>query len=192
MGWLTFHETRTAKQYFIDEIGSGKNCELVDIAVVGFRTAYLAIKDLEKGYTYCQVYLLHRAPKSYYNFGYKPLSEFCGPCVDTCPKRILDKLTPLDEIKRLDDEIDDQSIEWAKNWRQNNLDAQSVKKTRSKALKNGVLKTKEPLRFTSGSEFQYFKKEGKRLYAIQDYGTEQERLIPVRISGWSNIEYEIV
>lgn len=192
MGWLTFHETRTAKQYFIDEIGKEKHCELVDIAVVGFRTAYLAIKDLEKGYTYCQVYLLHRAPKSYYNFGYKGMSEFVGPCVDSCPKRILDKLTPLDEIQRLDSEVDEKSIEWAMNWRQNNLNAQVTKKARSKALRSGVLKTKEPLNFTSGSSYQYFKKEGKKLYAIQDYGTKLERLIPVRISGWKYIEYEVL
>jgi hypothetical protein len=192
MGWTTFHETRTAKQYFTDMISRCEGAELVDIAVVNFRTAYIAVRDLKLGYTYCAVYLIHRAPKSYENFGYKDMTEFAGPCVTDCPKRIIDKLTPLDEIARLDSDIGESSLKWAKEWREKVLDSALVKKERNKSLKNGILKTKEPVSFTSGAEFQYFVKEGRQLYALKDFGTECERKVPVRISGWRHIAFDII
>ena len=190
MGWTTMHETRTAKQFFLDMFKNETNYEIVDIAIKNFTTAYIAIKDLKKGYVYCQTYLIHRAPKSYENFGYKPVSEFCGPVTAECPKRILDKLTPLDEIVKLS-ELEDfsaKSIEWAKGWRErcyNNIEA-------SKKLKNAVIKTDEPIHFTSGNSYQYFKRKGKRWFAIANYGTKAEMLMPVRVSGWRNIPYTFV
>ncbi len=193
MGWITFHETRTAKQYFIDKYKDIPNVELLDIAVVGFRTAYLAVKDKTKGYTFAMIYMLHRAPKAYYNFGYKDMSEFAGPGVDDCPKRILDLLTPLDEIAKLDpDNVGESSLEWAKNWRQRVLDNSEAKKKRNKSLKNGVLKASEPIEFSSGNCFQYFTKEGKQLYALMNFGTEFERKIPVKIRGWRHYKFEVV
>lgn len=192
MGWTTFHETRTAKQYFTDMVDRCEGIELVDIAIVSFRTAYLAIKDNKLGYTYCAVYLLHRAPKSYYNFGYKDMTEFAGPGVTDCPKRIIDKLTPLDEIARLNPEIGENSIRWAKEWRKNVLENSVKKKERNSSLRNAVLKTKEPLDFKSGAQFQYFTKQGRQLYAIKDFGTSYEQKFPVRISGWNNISFDII
>lgn len=193
MGWLTFHETRTAKQYFLDELGKEKHIEVVDIAIVSFRTAYIAVKDLQKGYIYCAVFMLHRAPKSYYNFGYKDMTEFAGPAVVDCPKRIIDKLTPIDEIVKLDSELGENSIKWARDWRQEVLDNANIKKARNNSLqKGGILKTSEPLLFNSGNYFQYFKKKGGRLYAISDFDTEYEQEFPVRIIGWKNIDFEIV
>lgn len=189
MGWLTFHETRTAKQYFIDTFKNETHYELLDVAIVNFRTAYLAVKDLEKGYVYCLVYLLHRAPKSYYNFGYKSMSEFAGPGVDDCPKRIIDKLTSLDEIERLDSEIGSNSIEWAKDWRKRVLENLDKKKA---IKKGGIIKTKKPLEFTSGASFQYFKKEGRKTFAIINFGLDSERYVQVKINNLKYIEHEII
>ena len=192
MGWTTFHETRTAKEYFTDMCARIEDIELVDIAIVSFRTAYLAVRDKKLGYTYCAVYLLHRAPKSYYNFGYKDMSEFAGPCVTDCPKRIIDKLTPLDEIEKLDSNVGESSLRWAKEWRENVLETIAKKKERNSSLKNAVLKTKEPLEFTSGAFFQYFTKRGKQVFAIKDFGTEYEQKFPVRIRGWNNIAFDVI
>lgn len=192
MGWTTFHETRTAKEYFTDMVKRCEGIELVDIAIVSFRTAYLAIRDNNLGYTYCAVYLLHRAPKSYYNFGYKDMTEFACPAVTDCPKRIIDKLTPLDEIEKLDTEIGENSLKWAREWRKNVLENSAKKKERNNSLRNAVLKTKEPLEFRSGAQYQYFTKQGRQLYAIKDFGTEYEQKFPVRISGWNNIPFEVV
>jgi hypothetical protein len=55
MGWCTFHETRTAKEYFTDSFKNDSNYELLDVAIVNFRTAYLAVKDVQKGYVCCLV-----------------------------------------------------------------------------------------------------------------------------------------
>jgi hypothetical protein len=192
MGWIALHETRTAKEYFTDMCARIEDIELVDIAIVSFRTAYLAIRDNKLGYTYCAVYLLHRAPKSYYNFGYKDMSEFAGPCVTDCPKRIIDKLTPLDEIEKLDSNVGESSLRWAKEWRENVLETIAKKKERNSSLKNAVLKTKEPLEFTSGAFFQYFTKRGKQVFAIKDFGTEYEQKFPVRIRGWNNIAFDVI
>ena len=189
MGWLTFHETRTAKQYFIDTFKNETHYELLDVAIVNFRTAYLAVKDLEKGYVCCLVYLLHRAPKSYHNFGYKSMSEFAGPGVDDCPKRIIDKLTPLDEINKVDPEIGNTSIGWAKDWRQRVLENLNKKKA---IKKGGIIKTKEPLEFTSGASFQYFKKEGRKTFAIINFGLDSERYVQVKINNLKYIEHEII
>lgn len=41
----------------------------------------------------------------YYNFGYKAISEDCGPCECDCPKSILNLLTPTDS-------------KWANEWRE--------------------------------------------------------------------------
>lgn len=148
MGWLTFHETRSAKQFFTDMYADEKGCELLDIAIVGFRTAFLAIRDKEKNYVYCQTYMLHRAPKDYYNFGYKPISEFCGPNTDNCPKRIIDLLTPIEEIAKICPEFGEDSLKWAKNWRERCIANKKQSQERNKALKNSFLKTKEPIEFT--------------------------------------------
>lgn len=190
MGWLTFHETRSAKDYFIDTFKDEKNIELVDIAIVNFRTAYMAVKRLDLGYTYCLVYLLHRSPKSYYNFGYKDMSEFCGPGASECPLRILDKLTPLDEIQKLNGDTD---IGYAERWRASCRENALNKKQKNEALKKGkVLKTKEPLLFTSGEHYQFFIKKNKKLYAIANYDTEFQREVLVRVRGWKHIEFEFV
>lgn len=189
MGWVTFHETRTAKEYFIDTFKQEPNYELIDIAIVNFRTAYLAVKNLEHGYVICLVYLLHRAPKSHYNFGYKSMSEFAGPGVDDCPKRIIDKLTSLDEISSIDSDIDGTSLEWAKDWR--NRVMENIAK-RKAVKKGGIIKTKKPLNFTSGAQFQYFKKEGRKMFAIINFGLDSERYVQVKIRNLHNIEHEII
>lgn len=188
MGWTTMNYNGTAKNFFLDRYRNEPNFEIVDIAIKNFRTAYIAIKNLKEGYVYCQTYLLHRAPKSYENFGYKPVSEFCGPVTAECPKRILDKLTPLDEIVEMSSDVSEKSVEWARGWRERcrkNIEA-------SKKLKNSIVKTDEPLEFRSGNSYQYFKRKGKKWFAIANYGTKAEFLVPVSISGWRNIPYTLV
>lgn len=193
MGWLTFHETRTAKQYFTDKFKDSTDFELVDIAIVSFRTAYLAVKDLKNNYTFCMIYLLHRAPKSYYNFGYKDMSEFAGPGVTECPIRILNKLTPLKEIERISPDIQGKPFEWASEWRENCRKNALEKTNRNKTLQKGkILKTKDPILFNSGNYYQYFIKKGRQFLAIVNYNTEYQREIPVRLRGWKFIEFEFI
>lgn len=190
MGWIIFNEDRSAKEYFIDKYNNEENYELVDIAIKNFRTAYIAVKDLKKGYTFAMVYLLHRAPKSYDNFGYKDMSEFAGPGETECPKRIIDKLTPIEEIIKiqgLDPEEDMYS--WAQNWR----DASLKNATNAKRIAKGdVIKMIEPIEFSSGAYFQYFKKVNRKWVAIARYNTQDEREYKVKLRGFKNMKYEFV
>ena len=188
MGWMTMHETRTAKQFFTDMYANEPNVEIVDIAIKNFRTAYIAVRNKVKGYVYCQTYLIHRAPKSYENFGYKPVSEFCGPNTIDCPKKILDKLTPIEEIAKIDD-LGEKSFEWAKNWREECLKSIETAKKLSKGV---VIKMDEPIEFTSGASFQYFKKDGRKWLAIVNYGTDNERTHRVRFTNFKHMKYTFV
>jgi hypothetical protein len=190
MGWLTFHETRTAKQYFTDMINDCKGIELVDIAIVNFRTAYIAIKDIEKGYTYCLVYLLHRAPNSYHNFGYKDMSEFSGPCVDDCPERILIKLSPLELIGKHEPDWD---IEYAQRWRESVRNRIKQNDVLKEATKKGyILKTKQPVSFTNGYYIQYFIKEGAKVFGLYNYGEPNEYKMQVRFRGLKSMDFEVI
>ena len=181
MGWLTFNYQGTAKEYFTDMIEKSDGLELVDIAIKNFRTAYLAVRVVESGYIFCQTYMIHRAPKSYENFGYKPVYEFNGPGDAECPERILKKLTPLKEIEATGDYTGD-SIKWAQDWRdrcQKNIDT-------SKRLSKGeVIKFDKPIGFTNGMDFQFFKRVKRKWYAILEYGTsrEYERQVSLRLRG---------
>lgn len=175
MGWITFHSNVSAKDYFINMFKDETNYELVDIAIKNFRTAFLAVKDKKKDYVFAMIYLLHRAPNSYYNFGYKDMSEFCGPGATDCPKRILDKLSPIEEIiAKKDANPNDIIYTWAKDWRKSCYHTIEL----NKALKKGkVIKLSNPLKFRSGCTIDRFIKKGKNVY-----GLYYEREIPVSIN----------
>jgi hypothetical protein len=192
MGWLTFNYQGTAKQYFTKMINETKGLELIDISIKNFRTVYLAVKDVERGYVFCQVFLIHRAPKSYYNFGYKDISEFCGPVQSECPKRILDKLTPIEEFESLDG-FSENSLKWAKEWRERcRENIENSKKQKSLFSKGRVVKLENPLNFTNGKKFQYFKKVKNQWYAIDNFGTDREISYKVKLRGIKNLKFKSI
>lgn len=41
------------------------------------------------------VFLIKWVPNDHYNFGYKDMDEFMGPCETVCPEKILDMLSPI-------------------------------------------------------------------------------------------------
>ena len=45
-------------------------------------------------------------------FGYKDMTETMGPIEDRCPPRILDLLSPVEQLGQ-----GEQAAEWAKEWR---------------------------------------------------------------------------
>jgi hypothetical protein len=49
--------------------------------------------------------------RDHLNTGYKIVPETWGPTEDRCPQRIIDQLTPLDDLPNY------QGIEWAGQWR---------------------------------------------------------------------------
>lgn len=102
MGWTTLHKPSymSVKDFFRNEffhdneVSSGK---IIDDAIVSFNTYYAAYehinKDTNERNVTALVVLIDYRGDNQYNFGYKDMSEDCGPFYTKCPERILDKLT---------------------------------------------------------------------------------------------------
>lgn len=175
MGWITFRWNGSARDYFTELYAKENGVELIDISIVKYNEAYLALKCLTTGFVYCQAYLLHRAPKSDYNFGYKPLVEFCGPNISSCPKRILDKLSSIDEMVSADF-IHKENGEWAKIFRN-----RCIEKTKNKFISGMTIKVEKPIKFSNGLSYEIFKKVGRKTYAVINHNTDNEFTVGVRV-----------
>lgn len=97
MGWL-FYERRkgeTNVEHFGAKYGEGYT--LIDGATVG-GVFYAAVRNEETGLVSCDVFLTKWVPNDPYNFGYKDMSESWGPVEARCPTRILDLLSPTEDL----------------------------------------------------------------------------------------------
>jgi hypothetical protein len=155
MGWITFNKPKhiTPTEYFKNTFANEPNHELLDVAIVKRTQCYMAVKLKDTGEVIALVYMLTYA-RGYYNFGYKSMSEFCGPNISECPKRILKLLSPLN------DENDPNG--WAREWRkrcQDNIDGRTAG---VKVNEGDIIKLEKPIGFTSGYDFQYFRKQSRR------------------------------
>lgn len=152
MGWTTFHKPNhiSPSQYFREEFSSESNHELLDIAIVKRVTAYMAVRIKSTGQVICYVYMLTYNNKDYYNFGYKPMTEYSGPYQRECPERILKLLSPIVEE-------DDQSG-WARQWREECWNRIRNNKNKPKINVGDVIRTSSKLNFTNGGEYDLFKK----------------------------------
>lgn len=97
MGWTTMHRYEPVKELFTKQIEWGKRYKVIDCKIVHMTELYAAILDTQTNQVMGEVWLL-RYYKSGYNFGYKAMSESCGPYYFNCPKSVLDKLTPTEDI----------------------------------------------------------------------------------------------
>jgi hypothetical protein len=62
----------------------------------------------------------------------------------------------------------------------------------NKLANDSIIKTNEAIRFTNGSDYQYFKKEGSRFIAGAMAGDVFIPLLAVRFRGLNNYKYEVV
>jgi hypothetical protein len=152
MGWLSFSMHRPVKDWYKSELNS--KFEVLDSALVERTTFYAAVKDKETGQVFCDVLLIRWAPKSWDNFAYKDIGEFSGPVQCNCPKRIMKLLSPLN------DENDPNG--WAREWRKK---VEKYWESRNTINSGCVLKSEEPISFTSGMDYQYFQKMGRSMWA---------------------------
>jgi hypothetical protein len=151
MGWLSFSMHRPVKEWYKSELNS--KYEVLDCALVERSTFYAAVRNKETGQVSCDVLLIRWAPKSWDNFAYKDIGEFSGPVQCNCPKRIMKLLSPLDD--------ENDSNGWAREWRKR---VEAYWETRNTINKGYVVKTENPITFTSGAEYQYFKKLGRTIW----------------------------
>ena len=185
MGWTSYNMTQPIKEWFKEQWESSNKYIVLESALVKRSTMYGAIKNIETGDVFCAVFLI-RWSKGYYNFSYKDMTEFAGPNECECPEKVFKKLTPLDDMK----DIGESSKEWASNWRKNVQDLHNNRKK----LKSGkfVIKTKNPVSFTNGQSYQYFKKEGQRYYAgVIEPDNTFDKYLRVRFNPLK-CEYELV
>lgn len=110
MGWTQYHATHYNSKGQVDrkaemdalhtfESGNVKS-SVVKSCMVG-RIYYAAVSYTEENETkvYAAVAITSgkiRGENPWFNFGYKAMSEDCGPYYYDCPKTILDLLTPTD------------------------------------------------------------------------------------------------
>ena len=110
------------------------------------------------------------------------MSEFAGPNVCDCPQRIIKLLSPLNDENDVNG--------WARGWRKR-VDEYWNKRKELQNNNGNVLKTKEPISFTSGDEYQYFKKIGRTTFAGITRNNEFFPLSRVRVN-LSQYDYEVV
>ena len=154
MGWTQFHQDKgQTKQWFKKTWEEGGNYKVLDSALVNRVTMFGAIQKVSTGEVFAAVFMISWS-KGYMNFSYKDMTEHSGPYQHNCPQRIMKLLTPLDEK----DGEDNFAIQWRKSveeyWKK--------KDGISKIGMNSVIKTAEPLSFTNGKTYQYFRKVGRK------------------------------
>lgn len=149
MGWMSFRLKEPVKEWFVKNID--ENYTVLDVAIVHRNELYAAVKEKKSGNVYAIVYMLQWS-RDYYNFSYKSMPEFAGPVISNCPERILKLLTDLDE--------NDTKNEFAIDWRK-----RCWKNIESRKNKNVILKTEVPIKFSNGCEYEYFKRDGRKLFA---------------------------
>lgn len=163
MGW-TYAEKESATsvwQFFQSEF-EGPHTRILDCAVVGLRTAYLAIESIARGEDQRKVFavvcLLDYRSSDRFGFGYKDMSEEMGPVEDHCPERILDLLSPT-------------GYEYALNWRERCRKRIERRKAQP-SLKTGCyLHLHSPLHFADGrARSTFYIADARRRRFISDGG----------------------
>lgn len=154
MGWTSFNMREPVRDWFKKLWDyTDSDYEVLDSALVKRNTLYGAVKKKSTGEVFCAVFLI-RWSRDYYNFSYKDMTEHSGPCVCECPQRIMKLLTPLND--------NDDTNGYAKDWRKR---VEAYWAGRKVINSGGIIKTTEPVKFTSGDEYQYFRKSGRTTWA---------------------------
>lgn len=180
MGWTSFHLPKgTVKQWFKETWEEGGRYKVLDSALVNRSTMYGAIEKVDTKEVFCAVFLI-RWSKNWYNFSYKDMTEHVGPYECACPERIMKLLTELEPTS-----------EYAIAWRKRVQEYWNRKANIRKLTEDSIIKLTEAIRFTNGSDYQYFKKIGRSFIAGAMAKDVFIPLLRVRLRI-TNYEYEIV
>jgi hypothetical protein len=154
MGWTWTHKPKhlSAVQFLRKEF-SGPRHEILTDAFVE-RSEYYALMKMTHadgvGVSHGVVVCLVQFANSDFNIGYKDMSDRCGPNNARCPERILDLADKLDPLHPTGE---DKCEDWAANWRKR---CREYHRRRRLVVDGAVLKFKNAIRFTDGSEYCTF------------------------------------
>lgn len=165
MGWTGIHAdlSKSNRQIISEEFGEWENekikVEILDSAQLG-NVVYTAHKttnkETGKGTTWAGIFLVERNSRNYFNFSYKDMDETYGPYECSCPKRILDKLSPTEnECANI----------WRKACRNKIAENKRIKKN-IKQLKNLPLGTKVKVKGNRSTVCEHLIYNGKEIYKV--------------------------
>ena len=109
MGWSFEHRDKGTSNLEHFRAQWGEGYDLLDGATVG-GVFYGALR-IPGGKVTAVVILTKWVPRDWFNFGEKSMTESWGPTEARCPERILDMLSPAEELYVGD------SLTWATEWR---------------------------------------------------------------------------
>jgi hypothetical protein len=184
VGWTFTHKDQglSIADFFREEFASDGGRGVVDCAVVGFRTAYIAYQMGDGVIAY--VCLLSYKPNDYYSFGYKDMDERMGPCEDKCPERILRRLTPLEPLPEGEENT---GLAFAHAWRARCW-ANIAKRKDKPVFKDGdVVTFKTPIQFNHG----WGKVDRFLIRVLNNRPTFWCGSTHFNVRGWEDMEYTI-
>jgi hypothetical protein len=90
------------------------------------------------------------------NFCYKSMDEGAGPCETQCPQRILDLLSPIEQIYPGADLAVDGGAKWAADWRQACRDRLAARAAKPSIPDGAIVALAKPIEFGNGESIDTF------------------------------------
>ena len=139
MGWTFYNierdeHGRVPVKKECDRIINAEPSKCVLASSMHGSTYYAAVKDYDSNSVFGMVILTQKGNDLHGNFGFKAMNETCGPYYYDCSQKILDLLTPTNDL-------------WANEWREGckeRLEQKRKAKEISKLLIGTVIKTTIP------------------------------------------------
>lgn len=153
MGWTTLRIDCSPSEWFRKEYNND-HFKVIDVAIVHRTELYAAVKEIPTGKVICFIFRLGYMSRDYHNFSYKDMTEFAGPFMYRCPKRIFSLLTTLEDTAD-----NERAIDWRKS-------VSAYHERLATINSGGIFRTKNPLHFNNGTHYEYFyKTSGSRYVA---------------------------
>jgi hypothetical protein len=188
MGWTGIYTDKPTKQVVTEQLtfdsasGSGK---VLDAATKGgavyvaWERTYTATAD--KPFRRFVMGIVVLVSRKRGEVCIKEISEDMGPCESNCPKRILDKLSPVESFAQPGTSSHEYATAWRDRCRAN------LTKTAKAPGHGATIKFREPIKFSNGQSFDTFviHKFGRKVRFAPPGG------VPCYcISGWQKRDFD--
>lgn len=162
----------------------GKRQRVLAAAASG-SVVYCAVEQIETGHVFPVAVQTWRHPRAEQNFTYKEATESQGPNEIQCPQKILDMLSPLDEMY----EPGSNAHTWAKQWRDDCIAFNQRMQSQPKIKPGDAIKLSRKVEFQNGIiEDVFIFKEKSSFYPICDSGM----LVSLGRSWKKNYDWKLV